>query len=553
VAVREGLQAYLEGEVSRLGAGYVLTANLRDAETERSLASFRETAKGDDDLIASLETLSRRIRERAGESLRSIHAGPGLERVTTSSLPALRLYTESLQPFNRGDYAAAIRLLEEAVALDPDFAMAWRRLSVAWGNQELDRVREREAAEEAYRLRHRLSDRERLLTEARYHRSVTRDEEAQKEAYERVLRIDPYDPHALNNLGLIYTRVGDWDAAEELYQRNVNRPGTPHAVAFRNLIRTRIRRGRVDEALEAVERFAEVHPESMLMFEDVFWVHFIRGDEESARVQVERLLTEAGHNLQARIVGHDLAGRLALWRGRLADAREHLAESEAAAREVGPSAHLIWRLFRTQGEVVVGQNERALALLSEAEWEGMFTALPPSDQWHFFHANLLGMAGRPDEAEAVLRRFEEDVPEEFHDRFHYLNESARFFVALHRGDSEGAIGILEYIQTTEPCRLCFAERMGWALREAGRLEEAAEEWEAALAWRDLRHAMNWQLGQNIWIMQRIGSLYEELGDTERALHHYRRLIELWADADPELQPAVERARERIGALESEGG
>jgi tetratricopeptide (TPR) repeat protein len=425
-------------------------------------------------------------------------------------------------------------------------------MSVAWANTELDLIQERKAAEEAYRLRHRLSERERFLTEARYHRSVTGDVEARMEAYRRALRVDPYDRAALNNLGLDYARAGDWDSAGELYQRAVDRPGTAPSVAFRNLIRSRLARGQLDEALEVLERFAEVHPESVLLFADAFWLHFIRGDEASARAQNDLLLAEGANNPQARIQGHDHAGRLALWRGRLGEAREHLAEVEAVGREVGPSSHLLWRLFRTHGEVVVGQNERALALLAEAEREGMFAALPPSGQWHFFHANLLGMAGRPDEAEAVLRRFEEEVPEEFHDRFHYQNESARFFVVLHRGDPEEAIRILEYIRTTEPCGLCFAERMGWALREAGRLEEAAEEWEAALAWRDLRHAMNWQLGQNLWIMQRIGSLYEELGDAQRALHHYRRFAELWAEADPELQPLVERARERIRALEAAG-
>ena len=54
-------------------------------------------------------------------------------------------------------------------------------------------------------------------------------------------------------------------------------------------------------------------------------------------------------------------------------------------------------------------------------------------------------------------------------------------------------------------------------------------------------------------LQRLGPLYEELGDTERALHYHRRLVELWADADPELQPQVEHARERIAALEGDVG
>jgi hypothetical protein len=108
--------------------------------------------------------------------------------------------------------------------------------------------------------------------------------------------------------------------------------------------------------------------------------------------------------------------------------------------------------------------------------------------------------------------------------------------------------MLEEIRARAPCEVCYAERMGWALAEAGRLPEAAREWEIAVTWADRTHATIWQMGQLLWTLQRIGPLYEELGDTVRALHHYGRLTELWADADPELQRVVRHARERMIAL-----
>jgi hypothetical protein len=92
--------------------------------------------------------------------------------------------------------------------------------------------------------------------------------------------------------------------------------------------------------------------------------------------------------------------------------------------------------------------------------------------------------------------------------------------------------------------------MGWALRDADRLTEAAAEWEDALAWQDFNHAIEWQFTQNLWILQRLPSLYEALGDTTKALAHHDRLVDLWANADPELQPRVQQARERIAALAS---
>jgi tetratricopeptide (TPR) repeat protein len=51
--------------------------------------------------------------------------------------------------------------------------------------------------------------------------------------------------------------------------------------------------------------------------------------------------------------------------------------------------------------------------------------------------------------------------------------------------------------------------------------------------------------------ERLGMLYEERGDIEKAIYYYGLLAELWKDADPELQPWVEAARRAIEALSTD--
>jgi eukaryotic-like serine/threonine-protein kinase len=48
--------------------------------------------------------------------------------------------------------------------------------------------------------------------------------------------------------------------------------------------------------------------------------------------------------------------------------------------------------------------------------------------------------------------------------------------------------------------------------------------------------------------KRAGELYETKGDTARAESNYAAFIELWKDADPELQPKVREVRERLTRL-----
>jgi hypothetical protein len=48
--------------------------------------------------------------------------------------------------------------------------------------------------------------------------------------------------------------------------------------------------------------------------------------------------------------------------------------------------------------------------------------------------------------------------------------------------------------------------------------------------------------------ERLASLYEDRGEPDRAVYYYGKLVELWSEADPELQPRVEASRRAIGAL-----
>lgn len=48
--------------------------------------------------------------------------------------------------------------------------------------------------------------------------------------------------------------------------------------------------------------------------------------------------------------------------------------------------------------------------------------------------------------------------------------------------------------------------------------------------------------------RRRGELHEERGAAADAARHYARFVEIWRDADPELQPVVRDVRDRLGRL-----
>jgi hypothetical protein len=93
----------------------------------------------------------------------------------------------------------------------------------------------------------------------------------------------------------------------------------------------------------------------------------------------------------------------------------------------------------------------------------------------------------------------------------------------------------------------FLPDLGAAQERAGRPDLAIEAFERYVTFRHARrlHRIPGHLGP---VLLRLGELHEAAGDTARATARYGQLVDLWDDADPELQVAVRHARSRIRAL-----
>lgn len=551
VALREGVKAVLAGDVAPAGSGFVLTAALRSAGSDSTLAAFRESAAGPDDVIPAIDRLSHQVQRHAGQSLRSLGAAAPLARVTSASLDALRVYGEAERAFLRTDYPRAIVLLDEALALDPDFAMAWRTLAVTLGNSGRDRIREMEAATRAYELRHRLPPRERYLAAARYHAHVANDRDAAIAAYQRLLHLDPDDYTALNNLGTIRRATGDFDLAADLFARVVDRPDPPPA-AWLNLVLTRLAQGRFDAARATTAALSARYPAHRAAAEARFWVRVHDNENAAIAAELEPIAADPTRDPRDRAWAHDRLARLDLRHGRVAGARRHLEAAERVVTDAGlPSNPFAWRLSRAFAEAMAGDPDRGAELLLRSDFGHLLDTTPPADRLHGIHATILALGGRTAEAEAVLRRFADDVPEELQRAPASDVAAVRAVLLILRGRPEEAVRLLEQARAASRCRFCYADRMGWALRDAGRLADAAHEWEAVLSGSDVLLDTGFQLAQQSWVSRRLPALYETLGDAAAALIHYRRIVELWSDADAELQPIVAHARARIAALTEE--
>ena len=154
--------------------------------------------------------IARNFRSRVGESLSTIreHDTP-LEQATTSSLDALQNYTMGLSIMGQGHFRAAIPLFERAIAIDPNFAMAYYLRGIAY-EQAGDMERSAEDAKRAFSLIDRVSETERTDITAYYCR-FTGELDKEIDAWQLSARNYPrnWGPH--NQLSVTYIDMGQFE------------------------------------------------------------------------------------------------------------------------------------------------------------------------------------------------------------------------------------------------------------------------------------------------------------------------------------------------------
>ena len=552
LAVREGYGAIIEGTVGTAGSGYVLTASILGGEGWEPLAGFRATARSEDELIDAIEELSRDIREKAGESLRSVQSAPRLRQVTTASLEALRTYTRAEALESEGDEEAALELYERAVATDPSFAMAYRKIGVALSNMGLRRADEIAALTRAFELRERLPQREQLHAEAYYHYSVTGDRDAVIRAYEAVLELEPDDLVALNNLSIVYRERDRLEEAERLVERAV--AVEPFNVAFNNLANARARMGRPGPAEAALDSGIAQLPRAAAAFEqDRVELAASLGRYEAADSMIGAYATRF-RGPDAVSNAAELRFRLDAVRGRLRSAGESLEDFGVAS---GFWTNPMAVAYLRSSLAVVEGNSAAAARITLDAHDRFRDSLPPGDRRYFLTIRTLLEAGKSVEAEQLFEEWKELVPD---DVLGVLGRDNRRGIqarlAFARGDFEGAARLWQEHRREcpgwPPCALNAAQGLARIHEEAGDAAAAIVEYERLLS-EPFRNRFWFDARQRGPTLERLGQLYDEAADLANAAKWYARFVELWQEADPELQPRVQAAQQRLNEIFAERG
>jgi hypothetical protein len=254
-----------------------------------------------------------------------------------------------------------------------------------------------------------------------------------------------------------------------------------------------------------------------------------------------------------------LAGKaaMALRDGRLAEWRRFRARqlTNDSARGVVPNRLLDAAFVARLDAVARGSGRNAAEDLDAALARTPLRSMAGADRPYFAVSSAYATSGRPDRARAILNDYAATVSDTalrrtqqpaYHDALgeallaehHPVEAIAEFRRADMLADGPAT-----------PCSVCLPWNLARAFDVASQPDSAITMYEKYLATPFYqRFQLQFDPSALPFIHERLGQLYEARHDAAKAAEHYRAFIELWKNADPELQPRVAEARRRLVKL-----
>ena len=329
ICLREGIKAMLTGSISSLGSHYVITLEAVNAQTGDTLDREQVEAESKEQVLKSLDRAASSLREKLGESIGSVEkfATP-LEAATTSSLDALKEYSLGEAAHAKFDDDAALPHLKRAVELDPNFAMAWAVLGVAYNNLT-DKHDSNECLQKAFDLKDRASERERFYISGHYYDTFKNDADQSARLLEQWKQTYPRDNVVRDNLALLYSGMGQPEKALpnaiDAMQLDSKDP-----FAYQNLSAIYLSLNRYDEAKAIAEQAIAQKTAPWTVYMTLAHLDFIRGDESDLQHQMEH---SAGRTEEPVMLFIYADSRCAL--GKIKLAREFYARAVVASQARG--------------------------------------------------------------------------------------------------------------------------------------------------------------------------------------------------------------------------
>jgi len=530
---RAGSKVYIAGSIASLGSQYVLGLQAANCQNGDPLAQEQVTAPAKEKVLDALGEASSKLRRQLGESLATVQKfNVPLEQATTSALDALKAYALGRNKRTQGDEVSGIALMERAIQLDPEFAMAYADAGLGYANLG-DQRKAEEYLRKAYTRAGRVSERERYFILSQYDKSVTGNHSHAIETYLLWSQNYPNDWLPLQGFGDEYSRLGQFEEAL-VYLKKSLAADPDHIYSWSDLIEAYTATGRFRESADAARQAVEHGPPQLIHIALL----------ELAAAQNET----AAYNQEADWLAHNSSEEIRVQRLFIerAAAVGQVANSEKLALTAGQQA-------KTSGF----PGTAAQVLARAAVWQAMTRrskatndlatdALKVSSDWITSADAALAFAFSGDftQSRALLDRLMQSFPENTVLQQIYRPQ-IEALEAIARDGAASAIAALEAARSYDRASYFSLPYVrGLAYLSINDAAQAASQFQQVIDHPGVDPL------SPVHPLARLGlaRAYALQGDTIKARAAYQQFLTLWKNADPNI-PILKQAKAEYAKLQ----
>ena len=583
LAQRAGADVYVTGSFVKAGpSGLRVDVQVHNAKAGRILNEAHAESEYDNHIFKLVDRITVAIAREFVRS-RSIEAKPpDIEEGFTANLGAFRHFLAGVEFHDHTLFADAVKELEEAVRIDPDFAQAHMALwSVMLSGADVTPNERSAQAQRVQRLLWKLPRDLQLGYQANiaafsgdedaaskvaetavkefprnvYHRrahaaylTTTRNYEYGIKVLQEGLKLAPDDSRLTDSLIDLYIRSGNLEGALKSADRLLAlHPSDYNRLWVRAFVLSAA--GRTEEAIADLRKAIELEGGNEHLDQDLVRFYADSGQFDLARRELSKIGKSIDSSRRTRalsIITAHLQQQEGDFQGAISSYRAGILAARSVGRNQGTAIRLVW-LARIS--MLLGQSEAAatLRLARDQDLGGFqFRAI----------AELEAALGHDDASERALQRFAESQPGISTAAINRLRAVNRATSALRRNDGREALIALQNVRYTwlSPSPFDLSESWLAFLRARGHqlareYSQAEEQFKACIEVRHSSLITDRSVLSETLSRFYLAEVYEDSGKRDQAVTMYRSFLDAVARSRPQL-PQTAKARaalKRLGA------
>lgn len=292
IAVKTGVHYFILGNFAMAGEELWITTTIRKAEIPEIIGTDRVIGKGFGDITDSVDELTGKIKLRL--ELTSDQIADDVDKqvgdIASRSPEAWDFYLEGKSYILQRKNDLGIASLEKAVALDPEFALAYLMLSEVH-ELEQNYDLQKEYIQKALEHDNRVSERYRLFIQGWAAAKIHNSYQKALEFFKEWVKLYPDDAEGNKYVAWALRMQGEWDQALDYYRIVLDSSeSTLRANAVENMCFIYMKKGNYDAACEIMLAHEDLFSNKSWLYRTLANVRLCQGRYDLAKIEVGKAL-----------------------------------------------------------------------------------------------------------------------------------------------------------------------------------------------------------------------------------------------------------------------